>query len=290
MKSHQKTTSILSPLLFLFLLPQSSSANSDYATLVYKLCSNQKYTDSTGTFSETLSSLLATLVSQSSYFKFFKTSVSDIDQILTLSGLYQCRGDLNLPECFDCINSLRFMSYRFCSQSTSALIQLSGCYLKFSTKNYDGVYESSDQVLYNTCHGEKPAITELDQSREAAFLALEREFVMGVDGFYRNQYGPVYLMVQCEGDLGERECSKCVSDAVQSAETECVGSDSGQVYFDKCFLGFGCYPNSFPGDSYRDVIDNGNTGRTVAIVVGVGAALFFAFMFVMCVKSMKKKT
>ncbi|GMP24051.1 hypothetical protein CsSME_00001448 [Camellia sinensis var. sinensis] len=55
------------------LIPLSESA-SDYSTLVYKDCAKQELSDPTEVYSQAISTLLWSLISQSSNAKFFKTT------------------------------------------------------------------------------------------------------------------------------------------------------------------------------------------------------------------------
>jgi hypothetical protein len=56
----------------------------------------------------------------------------------------------------------------------------------------------------------------------------------------------VYMLAQCEGDLGDSDCGDCVKSVVQRAQVECGSSISGQVYLHKCFISYNYYPNGVP--------------------------------------------
>jgi len=105
---------------------------------------------------------------------------------------------------------------------------------------------SGMQILYKTCGGTNAAGRGFEERRDTAFSVMENGVVSG-HGFYATSYQSLYVMGQCEGDVGDSDCGECVKSAVQRAQVECGSSISGQVYLHKCFISYSYYPNGVPG-------------------------------------------
>ncbi|KAH6777470.1 hypothetical protein C2S51_008782, partial [Perilla frutescens var. frutescens] len=67
-----------------------SKSVADYTNIVYKGCAKQSLPDSTGVYSQSLSSIYGTLLAQSLKSKFFNTSTGSGQS--SISGLFQCSG------------------------------------------------------------------------------------------------------------------------------------------------------------------------------------------------------
>lgn len=100
-------------------------------------------------------------------------------------------------------------------------------------------------MLFKTCGATNVAGTGFEERRDTVFLVLESGVVSN-HGFYTTNYQSVYLLGQCEGDVGDSDCGECVKSAVQRAQVECGSSISGQIYLHKCFISYNYYPNGVP--------------------------------------------
>lgn len=153
---------------------------------------------------------------------------------------------------------------------------------------------SSTELLYKYCKGEEVVgdTAAFEARRGGAFEEVESGVVSG-GGFYAASNGGVYVMGQCEGDLGGSECGECVRTALERVKVECGDSMSGQVYLHQCYISYSYYPNGV-GDENEKASSPGtrhNTSKTVAIVVGATAAAGFGVVILLCMKSvLKKKT
>ncbi|XP_042513865.1 plasmodesmata-located protein 2-like [Macadamia integrifolia] len=260
-------------------LPSVKTA-SDITTFVYKGCSSQSFSDPS--YSQSLSALFSSLTAQASQEAFFKTSTGG--SLLTIYGLFQCRGDLSNNDCYNCVSKLPAMANRLCGNSVAARIQLYGCYMLYEVSGFPDI--SGLQLLYKTCSSSQASGSGFVQLRDTAFSVLESG-VASNNGFYTTSYQSVYVLAQCEGDLGSADCGKCVQAAVQNAQAECGSSTSGQVYLQMCFISYSYRPN---GGSRKSSSGIGqNTGKTIAIVVGGAAALGFLVICLMFIRSLKKK-
>ena len=211
----------------------------DNTALVYKGCAEQALSDPNA--EQALAALFGSLVSQSTKAKFFKTT-SGTGQT-SITGLFQCRGDLSTSDCYNCVSKLPQLSDRLCGKSIASRIQLYGCYILYEIAGFTQI--SGMKMLYKTCSATNVAGSGFEERRDTAFSALESGMVSG-HGFYATSYESVYVLGQCEGDVGDSDCSECVKSAVQSAQVECGSSISGQIYLHKCFISYSYYPNGVP--------------------------------------------
>ncbi|KAJ4968062.1 hypothetical protein NE237_014763 [Protea cynaroides] len=259
---------------------QSVKTASNTNALVYKGCASQSFSDPS--YSQTLSSLFASLTAQASQAAFFKTSTGGSGA--TISGLFQCRGDLTNEECYSCVSKLPDMSKHLCGNSVAARVQLYGCYMLYQISGFPEI--SGVEMLYKTCGTSQAAGSGFEERRDTAFSVLESG-VASSKGFYTTSYQSVYVVAQCEGDLGTSDCGDCVKTAVQKAQVECGSAISGQVYLHRCFISYSYYPNGITRRSSSGI--GQNAGKTIAIVVGGAAALGFVVICLMFIRSLLKK-
>ncbi|XP_043721734.1 plasmodesmata-located protein 2-like isoform X2 [Telopea speciosissima] len=260
-------------------LPSVKTA-SDITTFVYKGCASQSFSDPS--YLQSLSALFASLTAQASKEAFFKTSTGGGQ--VTISGLFQCRGDLSNNDCYSCVGKLPDMANQLCGSAVAARVQLYGCYLLYEVSGFPAV--SGVEMLYKTCSASEAAGVGFEERRDTALTVLESG-VASNNGFYMTSYQSVYMLAQCEGDLGSSDCEKCVQTAVQKAQVECGSSISGQVYLQMCFISYSYQPNGVSRKSSSGV--GQNTGKTIAIVVGGAAALGFLVICLTFVRSLMKK-
>ncbi|ONK57323.1 uncharacterized protein A4U43_C10F18890 [Asparagus officinalis] len=255
--------SILLLLLLSLLFTPISAAN--LFTLVYKGCASQSF--SNGGSAQTLATLSSSLTAKSASSKFYKTtSSSSAGQ--SISGLFQCRGDLSNKDCAACVQNLLPMLSSLCGNAVAARVQLNGCYALYQVSGFPQI--SGTQMLFKTC-GSGSAGDGFEQKRDTAFANLQSG-MSSANGFYATSYQSVYAMAQCEGDLSGSDCSDCVQQAVQKSEVECGGASSGQVYLDKCYISYNYYPNGVPRDGGEvggggGGIGGGQTGKTFGFLV-----------------------
>ncbi|XP_061355390.1 plasmodesmata-located protein 2-like [Gastrolobium bilobum] len=273
--------------------PHLAESASDYSTLVYKGCSKETFTDPNGVYSQALSTLFGSLVSQSTKTKFYKATSGSGQSSIT--GLFQCRGDLSNSDCYNCVSRLPVLSDKLCGKTIAARVQLQGCYMLYEVAGFSQI--SGMQMLYKTCGGTNAAGSGFEERRDTAFSVMENGVVSG-HGFYTTSYQSVYVMGQCEGDVGDSDCGECVKNAVQRAEVECGSSISGQVFLHKCFISFNYYPNGVPtrssssaasSSSYFSSSAGHNPGKTVAIILGGVAAVAFVIICLLFARNLKKK-
>lgn len=126
---------IISMALFSDLKQAKSSSSPDYTNLIYKGCARQQFSDPSGLYSQSLSAMFGSLVSQSTKTRFYKTTTGTTSQT-TITGLFQCRGDLSNNDCYNCVSRLPVLSGKLCGKTIAARVQLSGCYLLYEIAGF----------------------------------------------------------------------------------------------------------------------------------------------------------
>ncbi|KAG0486232.1 hypothetical protein HPP92_008327 [Vanilla planifolia] len=282
--------SVLLVLVHLLAGTGCSNAASIY-DLIYKGCANQQFPGGGGA-QQTLASLSSTLISQSAATTFYKTTTSSSSG-QPIFGLFQCRGDLSASDCSACVAKAIPQWSSLCGSAVAARIQLAGCYALYEISGFPQV--SGTQMLYKTCGSGGGGGDAYEEKRDTALSSLQGGVASG-GGFYATSYQSVYAMAQCEGDLSKADCGDCVQQAVQKAQVECGGANSGQVYLDKCYISYSYYPNGVPRGGGGGGGDGGGgggggqqTGKTVAIVVGGAAAVGFFVICLLFARSLVKK-
>ncbi|KAI4319500.1 hypothetical protein MLD38_033089 [Melastoma candidum] len=236
-------------------------------SLVFHGCADRKFPDHPGAYTRNLRSLLSALVSQAYDKPFSNATYGEGDHMIT--GLYQCRGDLNGSRCGDCVRRIPPLAVRLCGLAIAGRIQLSGCYSRYAVAGFR--QDDDTEVLYEVCGKEKAGVGFGDR-RDTA-LGMVESGVSGGEGFYTGEYENVYVVGQCEEDItdGGGDCGSCVTNAVERAKGACGDSISGQVYYSKCFISYSYYPNGVPASTSSGTGHHG-TQKTVAVVFGCLAA------------------
>ncbi|EEF34029.1 DUF26 domain-containing protein 2 precursor, putative [Ricinus communis] len=277
--------------LSLLLLTNLAQSATDYNALVYKGCSKQAFQDPTGVYSQALSALFGSLVSQSTKTKFFKTTTGTGQT--TITGLFQCRGDLSTGDCYKCVSGLPVLTDKLCGKTIAARVQLYGCYILYEVAGFAQI--SGMEMLFKTCGATNIAGSGFEERRDTAFSVLQNGVVSG-HGFYTTSYQSMYVLGQCEGDVGDSDCGECVKNAVQRAQVECGNSISGQIYLHKCFISYSYYPNGVPrrsssssSSSSHSSSSEQNTGKTVAIILGGAAGVGFLVICLLFARNLMKK-
>lgn len=241
--SHNSFSSMGSfPLLFVLLFTFIFLGfSSDHSNLVYKGCADQKFQDPTGIYSQSLNNLFDSLISQSSAAKFYKTTAGQGQSAIT--GIFQCRGDLSNADCNSCVKKIPDISQKLCGKAIAARVQLVGCYLRYEVSGFRQV--SGTELLYKIC-GSTRASGDGFQDRLDTGLGEIAKGVGSGNGFYTGAYQSVYVLGQCEGDLGSGDCVDCVKNAAQRAKSLCPASISAQIYLQECYISYSYYPNGIP--------------------------------------------
>ncbi|GJZ27978.1 cysteine-rich repeat secretory protein 11-like protein isoform X1 [Tanacetum coccineum] len=224
----------------------TSTTSTDLTTLIYKGCANQNFQNNNNP-TQTLTTLFNNLVQRSTTLNFYKTTSNST--AISITGLYQCRGDLSHTDCNTCVQTLQNTIQTVCNPNTlAARAHLTGCYMLYEAVNFPQAPDT--EVLYKKCGSGRVGGTGsgFGEKMEVVFGMVVKGVGEG-KGYYAGGYESVYVLGQCEGDLGESECVNCVRNATLVAKGECLdlGFVSGHVYLQRCWLSYTFYPDGVPG-------------------------------------------
>ncbi|XP_052190931.1 plasmodesmata-located protein 7-like [Diospyros lotus] len=258
---------LLSLCAMLFSTPSLSSTDS----FVYGGCSQIKYSPNSP-YDSNLNSLLTSLVNSATYSAYNKFSVMGSSPHDVVYGLYQCRGDLAMPDCASCVAAAVSHLGRVCSQACGGAVQLQGCFVKYDNTTFLGV-EDKTPVL-RKCG---PSIG--DEAVEIGGRDAVLESIAGASGPYRvGGAGDLQGVAQCVEDLSVSECGDCLSEAIRRLESDCGSAVYGDMFLAKCYAR---YSTSKPHDYPKSNDSSLNEGqKRFAIILGLlaGVALLIIFL------------
>ena len=219
-------TTLLLPLHITFLLSLSSSSSTD--GFVFGGCTQQKYAPDSP-YESNINSLLTSLVNSATYSSYNNFTVFGSSSHDVVYGLFQCRGDLAMPDCSTCVARAVSQLGGLCSMTCGGAIQLQGCYVKYDNATFLGVEDKT--VVLKKCGPSVGYDTDGLGRRDAVLASLA-----GSGGPYRvGGSGDVQGVAQCVGDLSFGECQDCVSDAIGRLKSDCGQAVFGDMFLAKCY-------------------------------------------------------
>nr|XP_010932572.1 plasmodesmata-located protein 7 isoform X2 [Elaeis guineensis] len=264
-------------LLFLFFLPFISSSDDykysitikkdDYNSFVYAGCS-LKYTPGSP-YQLNVESLLTSLVNAADFSTYANFTSSTASAAAPAYGLFQCRADLPLSNCFSCIRSALNQLSSLCPDAAGATVQLRSCFLRYGNESFLG--KPDNTLLYKRCGGDASGgyASDVLGLRDAALGSLT-----AARGSYRvGGAGYVQAMAQCVGDLSAEACSDCVESAVVQLKAVCGFAVGADVYLGKCYLQW--WSNSGVSSSRHGHGDRKTLGIVIGLMVGLVVIIVF---------------
>lgn len=255
---------ILISISFLFHPSISSSIDS----FVYAGCSQLKYSPDSP-YESNLNSLLTSLVNSATFSSYNKFSIMSSGPQDVIRGLYQCRGDLSMPDCATCVTRAVSQLDAMCPSDSGAALQLQGCFVKYDNTSFIGAEDKT--VVMKKCG---PSNGDAMNGRDEVLGSLG-----GAGGSYRvGGTGDVQGVAQCVGDLSADQCQDCLSEAIKQLKSECVLGVYGDMFLAKCYVryttsGAHAYDKSNASSSHEGE-------KTFAIIIGLlaGVALLIIFL------------
>ncbi|KAI6670627.1 hypothetical protein NL676_005512 [Syzygium grande] len=250
-------------LTFLLSLPfVPSHASSPSSTFLFGGCTQQRFTPGSA-YESNLNSLLTSLLNSATYSSYNNFTVEGSSPQDVVYGLYQCRGDLSMPDCAMCITRAVTRAGELCSKTCGGAVQLEGCYDK--------------TVVMKKCGPSDGYEAGPMGQRDAVLASLASE-----GGLYRaGGSGEVRGLAQCIGDLSAGECQDCLLEAIGRLKSECGTAVFGDMFLAKCYVryttggaGQQVYPQAHEGKS----TDEGS--KAFAIIVGLLAGVALLIIFV----------
>ncbi|KAJ0053327.1 hypothetical protein Pint_00213 [Pistacia integerrima] len=237
---------------------------------IYAGCSQEKY-DPNSPFEANRNSLLASVVSSSSqaaYNSFAIGNATSTPPEANIYGLYQCRGDLQTTDCTSCMESAVNQIGLVCPYCYGASLQLEGCYVRYEHIDFLGKLDTS--LRYKKCSTHVNNDVEFYKRRDDVLADLQTAI-----GFKVSSSGLVEGFAQCLGDLSPTDCTTCLAESVANLKNLCGSSAAADVFLAQCYA-------RYWASGYYDYSDSSNedqVGKTVAIIVGVLAAVAVLIVF-----------
>lgn len=197
-------------------------------TVIYGGCSKIKYIPGSP-YESNLNSLLTFLVNSAASSSYNKYTIPGSSPQDIIYGLFQCRGDLPLPDCATCVAHTVSQLGSLCPQTCGGVAQLDGCFVKYDNTSFIGVEDKS--VVMKKCASSVGYDTNLMDGRDAVLASLG-----GASGSYRvGGSGKTQGMSQCVEDLSVSDCQDCVMEAIGRLKSDCDGAVSGEMFLAKCY-------------------------------------------------------
>ncbi|CAH1429819.1 unnamed protein product [Lactuca virosa] len=263
---------LATPFLSLFILSLLHSSHSSTNSFIYGGCSQIKYSPGSP-YESNLNSLLTSLVNSATYSSYNKYSISGSTQQEVINGVYQCRGDLAMPDCATCVARAVTQLGPLCSQACGGALQLEGCFVKYDNTSFIGVEDKT--VVMKKCAPSVGYDPEVMGRRDAVLASLGSS-----SGLYRvGGSADVEGVAQCVGDLSNGKCEDCVTEAIGRLKSDCGGAVFGDMFLAKCYARYSTSgAHAYASSHHHDGHDEAE--KTFAIIIGLlaGVALIIIFL------------
>jgi hypothetical protein len=206
-------------------IPSLSSSTDSF---VFGGCTQERYAQNSP-YESNVNSLLTSLVNSATYSSYNNYTIMGSTPQDVVYGLYQCRGDLSMPDCATCVARSVSQIGVLCPQTCGGAVQLEGCFVKYDNATFLGVEDKT--VVLKKCGPSIGYDTDAISRRDAVMASLS-----SAGGPYRvGGSGQIQGMAQCVGDLSLGECQDCVSDAIGRLKSDCGGAVYGDMFLAKCY-------------------------------------------------------
>ncbi|XP_052195342.1 plasmodesmata-located protein 7-like isoform X2 [Diospyros lotus] len=259
-------------LLFLSLATPSVASSTD-SSVLYHGCSQIQFSPNSP-YESNLDSLLTSLVNSATYSSFNNFTIMGSSPQDALYGLYQCRGDLSMPDCATCVARAVTHLDSLCHYTCGAAVQLPGCFVKYDNASFLGVQDKT--VVLKKCGPSVGYDTEAMGRRDAVLASMG-----GAGGPYRvGGSGDVQGVAQCDGDLSASQCQDCLSEAIGRLKSDCGTAVYGDMFLGKCYARYSTDGANGESKSSSGGSHHSEGEKTFAIVAGLlaGVALVIIFL------------
>ncbi|KAL0898574.1 hypothetical protein Bca101_082535 [Brassica carinata] len=253
--------------------PWLCSASSATDTFVYGGCSQQKFSPASP-YESNLNSLLTSLVNSATYSSYNNFTIMGSSSSDTARGLFQCRGDLSMPDCATCVARAVSQVGPLCPYTCGGALQLAGCYIKYDNVSFLG--QEDKTVVLKKCGPSEGYNTEGISRRDAVLTEL-----LGGGGYFRAGGSvDVQGMGQCVGDLTVSECQDCLGTAIGRLKNDCGTAVFGDMFLTKCYARYSTDGGKYNAKSHNYKTNYGGE-RTFAIIIGLLAAVVLLIIFLL---------
>ncbi|KAL2902182.1 Cysteine-rich repeat secretory protein 60 [Bienertia sinuspersici] len=152
-------------------------------------------------------------------------------------GLYQCRGDLSMPDCAACVSHSVRQLGALCPGTCGRALQLQGCYVKYDNDTFIGAEDKT--IVMKKC-GTPTGNDDKIAARDAVLDGVVGGGGSGDGGgdgnFRAGGSKHVSVIAQCVGDLSGDQCQDCLKEAVKQVKNICPSSGYADMYLRKCYV------------------------------------------------------
>ncbi|KAL3575966.1 hypothetical protein D5086_021249 [Populus alba] len=264
-------TSFLSVLITIITLISSIASQPAYT---YPFCSDPQNITENASYTSNLSALLSSLSSKASLNSFYTDSSNGI------YSLYLCRGDVSSNTCQTCINNATREIQRRCASNETAIIWYDECMLRYSNKNFHGVYQTYPRLfMWNNENTTSP-----DEQNFGALSLIYTliEYVPYTDMMFGTNQSAShdgsqkrYALTQCSRDINSSDCSSCLG-ILRDDVTQCCQAKRGwRIFAPSCsiryeesqFYQLSSTPVPVPSPQVPEPVPGGNGGKNTTMIV-----------------------
>lgn len=186
------------------------------------------------TYDTNLNAILSSVSRKIDDFGFYNSSLGlNFD---TISVIAQCRGDVQLQACRDCINNAARKILEVCPYKKSAFGYYDRCLLRYSNESIIGnLATRPPNFVYHTGNASSPEVyfqdlrNLLESLRDQASRGGKKKYASNIIQGPDSQ--TIYALVQCTADLSAQSCSNCLSAGILDLpRCKCYGKQD-LVYF-----------------------------------------------------------
>ncbi|KAL9243532.1 hypothetical protein vseg_017407 [Gypsophila vaccaria] len=189
-------------------------------------------------YEHNLGQVLGNLSSKSSSVKFYNYTVGNAPN--QVYGLYQCRNDISLDVCNQCIKDAAYMITGVCPLYGEAIVWYYECMLRYANRSIFSLSETtptaylltSDRVT-NYAQFAPILANEMTGVIENASFA-SPHFASGETNFTLSQ--KLYTFAQCTPDIDLFDCKSCLIKAYTDMIQCCDASIEAKVFTPSCQL------------------------------------------------------
>ncbi|CAM8926670.1 unnamed protein product [Rhodiola kirilowii] len=265
--------------LLLLLLSSVCSDSSDPADqYIYGGCSSVKYTGD-ASYATSLDNMLTSIANSATFQAYNNFTIGSSNPQQVIYGLYQCRGDISMPDCAICVQQAVSQFHLICHQNCGGVIQLEGCFVKYDNATF--IARQDKDIVLRKC-GPSPDDYTSDQreQRDGVLAGL----LNSGQPYRASGAEDIQSVAQCIGDLSPSQCQDCVTEAIQKVKQECFMASYGDMFLGKCYVRYTINRAHAPPSKGHSSMFSSNE-KTFAIVAGLLAAMVLLIIFLMFLKN-----
>lgn len=248
-------------------------------------------------YQQNLNFLVSNLSSKSSVSNFYNLTVGEVPD--KVYGLFQCREDLTLEVCSECIQAAKEKLVQDCIFYGEAIVWYYECMLRYANRSIFSLSENSPSYdIWSTVNVSDYSV--FSTVYENTTKQLINEAVYGSQRYFSTREGYVtqletlYSLAQCTPDLSEFWCYSCLTGALTEMQSCCSSRIRGMVFMPSCQLRYDMSPFYEKTDEAASAPPPSNSSRTthpgagsrgslkVSSIAGIAIASCVGLVLLLC--------